>query len=241
MYAAELMANQNRQPSNYINLRVAFLGLITASDRDGRFKWKPAELKLDCLPYDAVDFSEVLDILEKTGTPPMIRRYEAEGKEYGVVTGFKKHQRPKFDEAQSLLPRPPWEAEDDRPTTDGQSTQGREWKGREQEGNGTETDGSGYSPEFEEFWKAYPRKTAKGAAWKAWRKAKPTIELRAKILEAVAAQAKSDQWTKDGGQFIPHAATWLNQSRWDDEVKNTGRVGAVVKGGASPVEGKYAR
>jgi hypothetical protein len=27
----------------------------------------------------------------------------------------------------------------------------------------------------------------------------------------------SAEWTKDGGQFIPHPATWLNQKRWEDE------------------------
>lgn len=44
-------------------LRVAFAGLWTAADREGRFAWKPRELKLDCLPFDLVDFSRVLDAL----------------------------------------------------------------------------------------------------------------------------------------------------------------------------------
>jgi hypothetical protein len=42
-------------------LRLAFAGLWTAADREGRFKWRPRELKLDCLPHDDVDFSRVLD------------------------------------------------------------------------------------------------------------------------------------------------------------------------------------
>ena len=38
------------------------------------------------------------------------------------------------------------------------------------------------------------------------------------ILNAVEIQKQSDQWTKDGGQFIPLPATWLNNSRWEDDV-----------------------
>ena len=33
---------------------------------------------------------------------------------------------------------------------------------------------------------------------------------------------KRRQWIKDGGNFIPHAATWLNQQRWEDELEVIG-------------------
>lgn len=77
---------------------------------------------------------------------------------------------------------------------------------------------------FAEFWKAYPRKVGKGAALKAWGKIKSKTATLQAILQALAWQRTSDQWTKDGGQFIPHPATWLNEQRWLDE-----------KPGASPV------
>ena len=38
------------------------------------------------------------------------------------------------------------------------------------------------------------------------------------LLVALEAQKKSSQWTKDNGQFIPHAATWLNGKRWEDQL-----------------------
>jgi hypothetical protein len=62
---------------------------------------------------------------------------------------------------------------------------------------------------------AYPRKTAKGEAGKAWRKLAPDAALQATILVALGAQTRSEQWSKG---VIPHAATWLNQRRWDDEL-----------------------
>lgn len=68
-----------------------------------------------------------------------------------------------------------------------------------------------------EFWPAYPRKIAKAAALKVVERIKPDDSMRTRMVEAVKRQATSAQWTKDGGQFIPHASTWLNQRRWDDE------------------------
>jgi hypothetical protein len=71
--------------------------------------------------------------------------------------------------------------------------------------------------EFESFWSAYPRKVGKDAALKKFNQAisKTTIET---ILLAIAEQSNTEQWKKDGGQFIPHPATWLNQGRWNDTV-----------------------
>ena len=70
---------------------------------------------------------------------------------------------------------------------------------------------------FDRFWAAYPRKTGKKAAEKAWLRAKDKPELKV-LLATVEAQKASEQWTKDGGQYVPNPATWLNQGRWGDEV-----------------------
>ena len=37
------------------------------------------------------------------------------------------------------------------------------------------------------------------------------------LIATVERARFSEQWTKDGGSFIPHPATWLNQRRWEDE------------------------
>jgi hypothetical protein len=69
---------------------------------------------------------------------------------------------------------------------------------------------------FEEFWKIYPRKVAKGDARKAWTattKIRPSLP---ELLKAVYAARASKQWLKDDGEFIPHPATWLRQERWED-------------------------
>ena len=71
---------------------------------------------------------------------------------------------------------------------------------------------------FDSFWSAYPKKKAKGDAEKAFNKIKPDAELLKTMLDAIDAQSRSPDWTKDGGQFIPFPATWLNQKRWEDEI-----------------------
>ncbi|MGL4649549.1 MAG: YdaU family protein [Caldilineaceae bacterium] len=74
-----------------------------------------------------------------------------------------------------------------------------------------------FPPGFDVFWKACPRKTAKAKAAKAFARLKPDEALLAVMLQALAVQSRSEQWTKDGGQFIPHPATWINERRWEDE------------------------
>jgi hypothetical protein len=77
---------------------------------------------------------------------------------------------------------------------------------------------STYSDEFERFWQAYPRKVGKGAAFKAWKKLNGTRPGADELVRIVEQHKKSEQWRRDGGQFIPHPQTWLNQERWNDEL-----------------------
>ena len=70
---------------------------------------------------------------------------------------------------------------------------------------------------FNEFWKSYPRKVAKAYARKAWNKIKPDRELLDKMLKTLEWQKDSEDWKRDGGQFIPHPSSWLNGERWEDE------------------------
>jgi hypothetical protein len=92
--------------SSGLPLRLAFAGLWTQCDRAGRFVWKPRELKLDVLPYDDVDFADVLDALERHG---FLRSYVVDGKRYGVIPSLVDHQPFHKNEPASKLPKPPVE------------------------------------------------------------------------------------------------------------------------------------
>jgi hypothetical protein len=75
-----------------------------------------------------------------------------------------------------------------------------------------------YPPGFAEFWVAYPRKVGKDKAFAEWKKRRPDRAMLDLMLAAIEVQKTSDQWMRDGGQFIPHPSTWLHQGRWQDEL-----------------------
>ncbi len=85
-------------------LRLAYIGLWTECDREGRFKWRPRSLAAAVLPFDEVDFGQVLVALEGAG---LVRSYEVDGERYGVVPRFKRHQHINGMEAKSEIPEPP--------------------------------------------------------------------------------------------------------------------------------------
>jgi hypothetical protein len=70
---------------------------------------------------------------------------------------------------------------------------------------------------FHRFWQVYPKKVNKSRALKAWTKLKPSDTMVEAMLMALAWQRDQPQWTKDEGTFVPHASTWLNGRRWEDE------------------------
>lgn len=71
-------------------------------------------------------------------------------------------------------------------------------------------------PGFDEFWAAYPKKEAKKAAMKAWKKLKPNDDLQQTILADIR-QRKDGSWKDRERRFIPNPATYLNGARWTDE------------------------
>ena len=52
---------------------------------------------------------------------------------------------------------------------------------------------------------------------KAWAKLKPDDELFEAIMLGLRRARASIEWKREGGRFIPHPATFLNQGRWEGE------------------------
>ena len=81
-----------------------------------------------------------------------------------------------------------------------------------------------YSEDFNRFWKAYPSKKNKRTAalkFKTLRKKNTSTEFLSRLVEDVECRARGHEWLKENGQFIPHAATYLNQERWNDPAPVT--------------------
>ncbi len=90
------------QESNF-PLRLIFIGLFTVVDAEGRFRWRPRQLKLDILPYDEMDFSAALSALVKYG---FVQKYDYQGECYGFIPTWRKHQSINQREPDSILPDP---------------------------------------------------------------------------------------------------------------------------------------
>jgi hypothetical protein len=116
-------------------LRIGFAGLWTCSDREGRFKWRPRELKLDVLPYDDCDFSCVLDALATRG---FIVKYASESEAFGYIPSWKSHQFVNPKEAQSHLPNPCDGQQIDASITRGERVEDANETRGVKEGKGTE-------------------------------------------------------------------------------------------------------
>jgi hypothetical protein len=83
-------------------LRLAFIGLILCCDKEGRFHWRPRELKLDVLPFDdRIDFAEVLNVLGQYG---FVVQYSVNETTYGYIPSWHKHQVMNAREHRSLIP-----------------------------------------------------------------------------------------------------------------------------------------
>jgi hypothetical protein len=73
---------------------------------------------------------------------------------------------------------------------------------------------------FQEFYRAYPRKTARADAMKAWVQTKTA---RPPLLDIIAAIERMMQWRaelaarRDFVPAVPYPATWLRGERWADE------------------------
>lgn len=73
-----------------------------------------------------------------------------------------------------------------------------------------------WKPErFAKFWAYYPRGENKQRAIRAWDKLRPSDELIDTMARALARQMASEEWQRGIG--IPHASSWINGRRWEDE------------------------
>lgn len=209
--------------------RLLFAGLWTIADRAGRLEDRPKRIKAQVFPYDAVNVDSLLTRLD---AGQFVARYTVDGVAVIQIRTFCKHQNPHHREPESVLPKNPNKIEKpglgrgNAPTVQGSAST------LPQPGPAVFDTVFDTVPDpvpvpvvvpptsFDVFWTAYPRKVGKDAAKKAWTQKKPPLQT---VLDALAWQSVSDAWTKDGGSYIPHPATYLRQGRWQDERPLTGR------------------
>lgn len=224
--------------------RLTFIGLWTHADDEGRCVDDARLIKAAIWPLDdrtAADIEQDLGALSESS---LILRYTLNRKRYLAVRGWAEHQRINRPTASKLPPPPETPIPDltctdeTSPTSHGGLTEDSlaERKGKEQgkeQGTGKGTpppsaaSASDPGPAFDEFWTRYPRKAGKSEAAKSWVKAMKDGTDTALVLGAVKAHADYHLAVKTEQQFIPHASTWLNQKRYEDEPPQLPRTSAA--------------
>ena len=208
-----------------------FYRLIVNCDDYGRFDGRIPVIKNRLFPLkETLTAKSVRDGINKLASTGLVILYECDGKPYLYLPTWNDHQIVRAKKSKYPAPdegmiqsanicnqmnsdenkclRNPIQSESNPNPNPNTNTRKRE-------------------EDFETFWNAYPRKEGKQKARTAFGKVTVPVE---ELLEAIEAQKQSAQWSKDGGQFIPHAATWLNGCRWQDqmtEVKTTSKGGPI--------------
>lgn len=91
----------------------------------------------------------------------------------------------------------------------------------------TKTKEVSYTEQFEKFWNEYPEKKGKGKAYDVWNRL--SQQEKDICIVAIVKQVKNNHFrNKSGVDYIPHPTTWLNQKRWEDEVKEE-KVLEIIK------------
>lgn len=197
-----------------------FVSCIVMADDYGNFRASPAFLHSQVFWASSTTRDACGKALETLARLSLLCLYEVGGQQYGHVVGWAKHQRvdhpgkplcPRENQGTSITcAESSRESQENsvnipeslKPDPDQDQERTRTRKGT------TRASRFEPSPAFAQFWAAYPKKTGKGHAMKAW----PGDGLLPPILAALSWQVP----TWDQG-YTKNPATWLNARCWEDE------------------------
>lgn len=199
--------------------RNLFVSVVLSADDTGRCQGSNFYLRTRCMA-GTVSAERIEKLLLECVDVDLLRVYQHEGARYIFVPRFR--QRLRYEN--SKYPAPPHGISDlpekksdhGQPSDSPKADSGRLEVEVDVKNNNTSRASVDALPDgFAEFWEAYPRKKAKQAAEKAWRKLKPDARLQAEIRAGLERYRASVQ--RSDPQHIAHAASWLNGRRWEDE------------------------
>ena len=241
---SESMGNVSRDS------RLTFIMLWTLADDSGRLRGSSRMLASLLFPYDDDAPKKIDGWLTELEREKCIDLYVVDGSHYVQIRNWMSHQKIDHATASKMPPKPCDSRTLARIREDSCEDQGLDrikegigkdqgkdafaesakeepnqapedfFVGKTKQSNRVRDD---YSEDFENWWKCYPRREAKGAAWKAWPKALATIQQAQDIAQPIAVlwlievTRKFAESPKGQGNFVPHPATFLNEKRFDDD------------------------
>lgn len=238
--------------------RLLFVGMWVFADDGGVHPASVKRLKMEVFPGDSFSDQDVRALVDELMNANLIVEYEAEGQRYWWVPSWDKHQ--KIDKPTYRFPRPFGEESttprrvlpEESPTP---RVRSRMESSRYKEEENTHTahasdtkppptrvpSEAALSPSgefltaeseaFLKFYRAYPRKSGKAKAWRAWQAVVIELVSKKRVTDAEAeaflvdraeryAGTPAGQPTADGQDFRPFPATWLQDGHYDDELQD---------------------
>lgn len=197
-------------------------------DDYGKGKDNPLLIKADCFPLDEDITSETINrwlcVLADAG---VVVRYEVDGTRYLAVKNWSEHQKPQhpgkdiypdYDAQNATILES--DAECMQHSCNLHATCTPELSRDEMSyisfndvEHKQEQPLSEYSDDFETWWNVYPRKQAKGDAWKAWQSLKKILPN----VDVLVAASLAYEKTITDPQFLKMPGPWLRARRWEDE------------------------
>ena len=214
-----------------------WIHLITYVDDYGRGDARPAIIRGACFPLrERVSNKDIEAGICGLADIGCVSLYTVDGRPYLCLPGWDEHQRvrqkvSKYPSPEEADPVCQSAASGGELPQSAARIQNPESESRIQNPNPESIPARDRAKEFDLFWDAYPRHEGKQKARQAYNKVEVPLDI---LLEALKQHKRSAQWTRDGGQFIPHPATWLNGKRWEDTMM----VDTGIPKGASGILGE---
>lgn len=206
------------------------IGLLNHADDEGYFNAHPKLIESDVFPLRELSRSITALIQELAGIGYLQLFSGSDGKRYGQVVTFAKHQvinKPTPSKIKDLILVP-----EDYGSPTVELPVGKERKGtgnREQGKEDASVDavsdcdlvvikGKKREPDmsdenFNRFWAAYDYNNGRHKALKSWKSIAPDAELAEKIISAALVYNKANPTRV----YYKHATTWLNGRHWEDD------------------------
>lgn len=202
---------------------IFFYRLIVNCDDYGRMDARPKILASKLFPLKDIRAGQIEDALRALTSAELVILYTVDGKPFLQMKTWNRHQtirakNPKYPAPESGVIADESICKQTQADASKCSRNPIQKESESESESKTKNARAQLDEFFDRFWAAYPRKEDKQKARKAFERLKPDERLLETMLASIEKQKKSAQWTKDGGQFIPHPTTWLNGCRWEDEM-----------------------
>ncbi len=215
------------------------IGLLNVADDEGYFYADAKLIRNAIRPFDDESRITTVSIRELSEIGYIsIRKHPTHG-DIGKVVAFADHQvinKPKRSKLKELH-----EYGIDTvsiPDEDRLEGKGKE-QGMEEKGTVLLSAGADVSyPEIiETMWSIFPpmsrNRSSKAKLSKAWKATGPKPS-EAHLFGSLLGWAKSNDWTKDGGQFAPGAHIWIKDRKWESEplaIPSANKHAGITSGG----------